>query len=123
MSREHPFISGADEPEPKFDPVMDAARLLKQTGERWLSHPEAVALLREREPSMSIGWAEHIVDDLRAAYFAGRRSGRSAPVRWFFVWGLGLFNKEPLQHNTLVNEPDLIYWQDRNRATVNNSQE
>jgi hypothetical protein len=124
MSDEHPFISGKSGglDEAEFDPVMDAARLLEQTGERWLSFSEAVALLREREP-MSIGHAEHILDDLRVAYFAGRRSGRSAPVRWFFVWGVGLFNKEPHRDNTLVNEPDLIDWHDRNRDTVNNSQE
>ena len=81
MSDEHPFISGISGglDEAEFDPVMDAARLLEQTGERWLSLSEAVALLRKREP-MSIGHAEHILDDLRVAYFAGRRSGRSAPV-------------------------------------------
>ena len=124
MSGEHPFISGISGglDEGELDPVMDAARLQEQTGERWLSFSEAVALLREREP-MPIGPAEHILDDLRVAYFAGRRSGKSAPVRWFFVWGVGLFNKEPHRGNTLVNEPDLIYWHDRNRDTVNNSQE
>jgi hypothetical protein len=124
MSDEHPFISGISGglDEAEFDPVMDAARLLEQTGERWLSFSEAVALLRESEP-MSIGHAEHILDDLRAAYFAGRKSGRSSPVRWYFVWGVGLFNKEPHRDNTLVNEPDLIYWHDRNRDTVNNSRE
>src|SRR6516162_3152667 len=128
MSDEHPFISGISGglDEAEFDPVMDAARLLEQTGERWLSFSEAVALLREREP-MSIGHAEHILDDLRVAYFAGggpfaRQSGKSVPVRWFFVWAIGLFNQKPHRDNTLVNEPDLIYWQDCNRDTVNNSQ-
>jgi hypothetical protein len=129
MSDEHPFISGISGglDEGELDPVMDAARLREQTGERWLSFSEAVALLREREP-ISIGQAQAIIDDLWVAYFAGgglfpRRSGKSAPVRWYFVRGIGLLGEKPHRENTLVNEPDLIYWHDRNRDTVNKSQE
>ena len=125
MSDEPPFI-GLDEGE--LEPLMDAARLLEQTGERWLLFSEAVALLRQREPTMSIGQAQAIIDDFRVAYFASggpfaRQSGKSAPVRWYFVWSIGLFNQKPHRDNTLVNEPDLIYWHDRNRDPVNNSQE
>jgi hypothetical protein len=114
---EPPFI-GLDEGE--LDPMMDAARLLEQTGERWLSFSEAVALLREREP-MSIGHAEHILDDLRVAYLAGggpfaRQSGKSAPVRCYFVRGIGLLGEKPHRENTFVSEADLIYWLDQNRA-------
>jgi hypothetical protein len=117
-SDEHPFI-GLDEFEP--DPLMDAARLLEQTGERWLSFSEAVALLREREPAMSIGRAEKIIDDFRVAYLAGggpfaRQSGESAPVRCKFIRGIGLFNEKPNRENTLVSEDDLIYWHDCNRT-------
>jgi hypothetical protein len=113
---EPPFI-GLDEGE--LDPMMDAARLLEQTGERWLSFSEAVALLREREP-MSIGHAEHILDDLRVAYLAGggpfaRQSGKSAPVRCYFVRGIGLLGEKPHRENTFVSEADLIYWLDQNR--------
>ena len=119
MSDEPPFI-GLDEGE--LEPLMDAARLLEQTGERWLLFSEAVALLRQREPTMSIGQAQAIIDDFRVAYFASggpfaRQSGKSAPVRWYFVWSIGLFNQKPHRDNTLVNEPDLIYWHDRNTST------
>jgi hypothetical protein len=118
MANEHPFI-GLDEGE--FDPVIDAARLLEQTGERWLSFSEAVALLREREP-ISIGQAQAIIDDLWVAYFAGgglfpRQSGKSAPVRWYFVRGIGLLGEKPHRENTFVSEADLIYWHDRNTST------
>jgi hypothetical protein len=118
MANEHPFI-GLDEGE--FDPVMDAARLLEQTGERWLSFSEAVALLRERSP-MSIGRAEKIIDDFRVAYLAGggpfaRQSGKSAPVRCYFVRSIGLLNEKPHRGNTFVNQPDLIDWHDRNTST------
>jgi hypothetical protein len=114
-SDEHPFISGTDEPH--LDPLMDAARLLEQTGERWLSFSEAVALLRERSP-MSIGRAEKIIDDFRVAYFAGggpfaRQSGKSAPVRCYFIRSIGLLNEKPHRGNTFVNQPDLIDWHDR----------
>jgi hypothetical protein len=114
---EPPFI-GLDEGE--LDPMMDAARLQEQTGERWLSFSEAVALLREREP-VSIGHAEHILDDLRVAYLAGggpfaRQSGKSAPVRCYFVRSVGLLGEKPHRDNTFVNQDDLIYWQDRNRT-------
>lgn len=112
----HPFISGADEPD--FDPLADFRRTLELTGERWLSFSEAVALLREREP-MSIGYAEHILDDLRVAYFAAggpfaRQSGKSVPVRWYFVRGIGLLEEKPHRENTFVSEADLIYWLDQN---------
>jgi hypothetical protein len=103
---------------PDFDPLMDAARLLEQTGERWLSFSEAVALLRERGP-MSIGQAQAIIDDFRVAYFAGggpfaRQSGKSAPVRWYFVRGIGLLGEKPHRENTFGSEADLIYWLDQN---------
>jgi hypothetical protein len=86
VSGEPPFIE-LDEGE--LDPLMDAARLLEQTGERWLSFSEAVALLRERE-QMSIGQAQAIIDDLRVTCFAGggpfaRQSGKFPAVRCFFV--------------------------------------
>jgi hypothetical protein len=110
-----PFI-GLDEGE--LEPLMDAARLLEQTGERWLSFSEAVALLRERGP-MSIGQAQAIIDDFRVAYFAGggpfaRQSGKSAPVRWYFVRGIGLLGEKPHRENTFVSDADLIYWLDQN---------
>ena len=118
MSDEPPFI-GLDEGE--LEPLMDAARLLEQTGERWLLFSEAVALLREREPTMSIGQAQAIIDDFRAAYFAGggpfaRQSGKFPPVRWYFVRGIGLFQQKPHRDNTFVSEADLICWQDTNRS-------
>ena len=118
MSDELPFI-GLDEGE--LEPLMDAARLLEQTGERWLLFSEAVALLREREPTMSIGQAQAIIDEFRAAYFAGggpfaRQSGKFPPVRWYFVRGVGLFQQKPHRDNTFVSEADLIYWQDTNRS-------
>jgi hypothetical protein len=123
MADEHPFISGISGglDEGETEPLMDAARLLEQTGERWLLFSEAVALLREREPTMSIGQAQAIIDDFRAAYFAGggpfaRQSGKFPPVRWYFVRAIGLFQQKPHRDNTLVNEPDLIYWHDRNRT-------
>jgi len=117
VSDETPLI-GLDEGE--LGPLMDAARLLEQTGERWLSFSEAVALLRERSP-MSIGRAEKIIDDFRVAYFAGggpfaRQSGKSAPVRCYFVRSIGLLNEKPHRGNTFVSEADLIYWQDNNRS-------
>ena len=115
MSDEPPFIE-LDEGE--LEPLMDAARLLEQTGERLLSFSEAVALLRERGP-MSIGQAQAIIDDFRVAYFAGggpfaRQSGKSAPVRWYFVRGIGLLGEKPHRENTFVSEADLIYWLDQN---------
>ena len=118
MSDEPTFV-GLDEGE--LEPLMDAARLLEQTGERWLLFSEAVALLREREPTMSIGQAQAIIDEFRAAYFAGggpfaRQSGKFPPVRWYFVPGIGLFNEKPHRGNTFVSEADLIYWQDNNRS-------
>lgn len=119
MSDEPPFI-GLDEGE--LEPLMDAARLLEQTGERWLLFSEAVALLRQREPTMSIGQAQAIIDEFRAAYFAGggpfaRQSGKFPPVRWYFVRGIGLFQQKPHRDNTFVSEADLIYWHDRNTST------
>jgi len=119
VSDEPPFI-GLDEGE--LEPLMDAARLLEQTGERWLLFSEAVALLREREPTMSIGQAQAIIDNFRAAYFAGggpfaRQSGKFPPVRWHFVRGISLFQQQPHRDNTFVSEADLIYWHDRNTST------
>jgi hypothetical protein len=113
---DEPSFIGLDEGE--LEPLMDAARLLEQTGERWLSFSEAVALLRERGP-MSIGQAQAIIDDFRVAYFAGggpfaRQSGKSAPVRWYFVRGIGLLGEKPHRENTFLSDADLIYWLDQN---------
>jgi hypothetical protein len=88
---------------------IDFKRTLELTGERWLSHSEAVALLRDREP-MSVGHAEDTLDDLRKRYFAGERTG----LRWHWFRDDGLLSK-PTRGNTFVNEADLIYWHDRNR--------
>jgi hypothetical protein len=98
-------------------------RLQEQTGERWLSFSEAVALLREREP-MSIGQAEAIIDDMRLAYYADggpwrRQSGNAAAVRcrYFYGFGFGGPPDKPHRGNTFVSEADLIYWHDRNTLT------
>jgi hypothetical protein len=112
---------GPDEPA-DLDPLVDFKRALELTGEKWLSFSEAVALLREREPAMSIGQAEAIIGDLRAAYFAdggpfARQSGKSTAVRFQWFRGGGFFPlKEPNSGNTFVSMGDLIYWHDRSTA-------